>query len=156
MKKILILLLVLIVSCQNKEKATQIPSAAATDVSWLIGNWKRTNEKPDRETYENWIKINDNTFAGDSFTIKDKDTIWQEKVSLSQSNGNWNFAVTAKGESKSTVFKFTQSDNDSFTCENQQNEFPTIIRYFKDNGKLKAEIEGGEMKIAYEFERISK
>ena len=154
MKKIALLLILCFIACNFKEEK-KITSKANeySELDWLLGNWIRTNEKEDRETYESWIKINEQEYEGISFTIKNKDTIWQENVSLKQNKGNWSFVVLPKGEVNKTIFKVTKFDSITLICENQENEFPKIIKYFKDGNKIKATIEGGELKIPFEFEK---
>ena len=152
MKKLVILLVFAFCSCLPKgEKNKQ---RIETNFDYLIGSWIRTNEKPDRNTFENWKKISPTEYQGSGFTIKDKDTIWQEDVILSKTRTDWNFAVADKKEKNQVVFNLTKISNDEFTCENQENEFPKIIRYKKDGELLKAEIEGGDMKIPFEFKKI--
>ena len=152
MKKLVILLVFAFCSCLPKgEKNKQL---IETNFDYLIGSWIRTNEKPDRNTFENWKKISPIEYQGSGFTIKDKDTIWQEDVILSKTNTDWKFTVTDKKEKNQVTFNLTKILNDEFTCENQENEFPKIIRYKKDGELLKAAIEGGDMKITFEFKKI--
>lgn len=155
MKKLILLSLLIIFACQSKQE-----NSSKTDVTanfdWLLGNWKRSNEKEGRETYENWTKVNSQKYLGTSFTIQAQDTIWQENVELINSGSEWNFVVSQKGEMQPISFKLTKIKVDAFTCENHSNEFPKIIRYHKEVDKLMAEIEGGDMKIPYVFEKIEK
>ncbi len=148
------MILLLFAFCSCIPKAEKNRETGEQNFDWLIGSWIRTNEKPDRNTFENWKKISSNKYQGSGFTIKDQDTIWQEDIILITTNDNWNFAVTAKGEIQQTVFKLTSISKDSFTSENQENEFPKIIRYKTDGDLLKAEIEGGDMKIPFEFKKL--
>ena len=154
MKKLLLISLLTFFACQTKE-ANSSETDSTTEFDWLIGNWKRSNEKEDRETYESWTKVNPHKYLGTSFTIKDHDTIWQENVELVENANEWNFVVSQKDVSQPTSFKLSAIKSGAFTCENHTNEFPKIIRYHKDGDKLMAEIEGGDMKIPFEFERIS-
>lgn len=147
MSKSIFILLGIIFSCQTKSEV---------NFDWLMGNWVRTNEQPDRATFENWEKINDSTFSGESYTIKDNDTIWKETVKLSKVNNDWYFAVKGIGDTVSVDFKLISITDSSFVCENKVNEFPNIIRYEKAGEKFKAEVEGGDMKIDFEFKRVDR
>ena len=153
MKKLLLISLLTFFACQTKEGNSS--NTEPVNFDWLVGNWKRSNEKEDRETYESWTKVNPHKYLGTSFTIKDHDTIWQENVELVENANEWNFVVSQKDVSQPTSFKLSAIKSGAFTCENHTNEFPKIIRYRKDGDKLMAEIEGGDMKIPFEFERIS-
>jgi len=156
MKKIILAALLLtLISCKkNDPKMTNPETVTVKNFDWLVGNWIRTNEKDGKETYENWIKKSDSEYTSHGFTLKNKDTVWQEKVRLVQSGADWNFSVTVPGETQETVFKLTQIKEQTFSCENQQNEFPKIIRYLKKGENLYAVISGGDMEIPFEFKRL--
>ena len=66
------------------------------------------------------------------------------------------FRSTPKRRNAANIFQVNQIKSRGFTCENHANEFPKIIRYHKELDKLMAEIEGGDMKIPYVFEKIGK
>jgi len=154
MKKVLFLFAILLIACNSKEKSAVSNEKPSAPFDWLLGNWIRTNEKKDRQTFENWIKINNSEYAGEGYTLQNTDTIWKETVQLIESKGRWKFSVTPKGESKPTVFELIKMEDTTFTCESKTNDFPKIIHYFKDGHSLKAEISGGDMKIPFEFERF--
>ncbi len=148
------MILLVFAFCSCIPKAEKNDQLNDQNFDYLIGSWIRTNEKPDRNTFENWKKLGPTEYQGIGFTIKDKDTIWQEDVILSKTNTDWNFSVNQKGEASQTVFKLSKISKDGFTCENQENDFPKIICYKIDGELLKAEIEGGDMKIPFEFEKL--
>lgn len=153
---VLTLLLLTLLSCKKSDPKVVNPDPETVqNFDWLVGNWIRTNEKDGKETYENWIKKSSSEYTSHGFTLKDNDTVWQEKVRLAQSGADWNFSVTAPGEAQETVFKLTQVKTETFTCENQQNEFPKIIRYLKKGESLYAVISGGGTEIPFEFKRLS-
>lgn len=153
MKKLLLLSAIFLFACNAKEKSVSTETPAI-HFDWLLGNWIRTNEKKDRQTFENWIKKSNSEYAGEGYTLQNNDTIWKESVQLIESDGQWKFAVTPKGTTEQTVFKLIKIENGAFTCESKTNDFPKIIHYFKDGNTIKAEISGGDMKIPFEFERI--
>ena len=53
----LILFIFSLNSCESTKTSADKPS-----FDFLVGEWIRTNEKPDRKTYENWKKVDKNTF----------------------------------------------------------------------------------------------
>jgi hypothetical protein len=57
-----IMMLFAIVSCKRDTSSMQ-------DFDWLIGNWVRTNDQPNRMTYENWSKVNDSVYNGLGYTM---------------------------------------------------------------------------------------
>jgi hypothetical protein len=43
---------------------------------------------------------------------------------------------------------------DSFTCENKNNEFPKMIEYSMQDQLLLAKISGGDTEILFSFEKL--
>ena len=54
------------------------------------------------------------------------------------------------------IILLLSNDENSFTCENKEIDFPNIIHYEKDGENLKAYISNNEMKIPFEFKRLNK
>ena len=62
-----------------------------------------------------------------------------------------------KTKNETTDFELINSDKNSFTLENQENDFPKLIKYWKIGNQLKAEISNDESsKIAFDFEKLKK
>ena len=162
MKKILILLIgVLIISCnQSKKESTNKEAAELTEnldnFDWLLGKWKRMNEEEGKETFENWVKISESEYAGIGFTMQNGDTIKQEKIRLIKINGNWDLTVKVPEESESISFKMTKYNEGEFICENMEIDFPNMIKYWKNGDMINASVSGGDMEIAFEFEKLHK
>ena len=121
---------------------------------WLLGDWRRSNEKPGRQTYESWSRQNPSLYVSSGYTLVEADTVWQEAIHLIRSGQQWRFEVTGKGESEPTVFTLSEINENSFTCENKQHDFPQKIQYTKIGDKIIAVISGGETQIPFEFEPI--
>jgi hypothetical protein len=159
MKHLLLLALIIAgISCKPGGKehlaSNSSPAESQAQFDWLLGNWIRTNEAANTETRENWSKKNQSEYIGFGFTIQNKDTIWQENIRLSESNGQWSFDVAGKGETEPTKFRVTNIGKQKFSCENQANEFPKVIAYSQKGDQLHAEISGNDVEIPFEFEKI--
>ena len=162
MKRILILLVgILLFSCNPKNKSNSGTTSKKTDLApktenfdWLLGEWKRNNEEPEKETFENWKKINSSEYSGIGFTMQNGDTIKQEKIKLIKLNGKWNLIVKVPEESESITFKMTELKSDAFTCENDSLDFPKRIKYWKNGEKISALVSGDDLEIPFEFEKI--
>jgi hypothetical protein len=146
-------------SCSSNKVINLYPDANkivfdGINFDWLIGNWKRLNESPGKETYEHWQKINDKLYMGVGCTLMAGDTVWQESMKFEKQFDIWNLKVIQKDDSQATIFRVINFDSNSFTCENNLNEFPKKIYYFKKGDALKAIISGGDMAIPFDFERI--
>jgi hypothetical protein len=161
MNKIITLVIVgvFLLSCKQKEKSgaeqakTEI-EFQTQDFDWLLGEWKRSNEKKGKETYENWEKLNESEYYGSGFTIQNGDTISQEHMRILEQNGEWRFLVKMPDEQKPTVFQVSEIARDKFVCINDSIEFPNRIEYWKTAGKMNALVSGENLKIPFEFVRI--
>ncbi len=155
MKKTLaiILLGVLIISCsQTKKKQKTIKGTENFD--WLLGKWKRLNEEEGKETFENWEKVRNIEYSGIGYTMQHGDTIKQEKIRLTKTNGKWNLIVTVPEEPQSITFNGINHSKDEFSCENKEIDFPNTIKYWKSGNKMNAMVSGKEIKILFEFEKL--
>lgn len=137
----LLLLITLIVSCKT-EKKQDYPD-------FLKGKWQRINEKPDKQTFDFW---NDN-LTGIGFTLKNKDTIFKEVMSIVSLKDTLYLKIEGVNEDP-TLFKFTTQTENSFVAENKLNEFPKKIHYFKDGKQLKCKISNKEFSIDFVFDEM--
>lgn len=136
--------------------STSNSSVENTSFDFLVGKWIRTNEKSDRKTYENWKKVDQNTYLGCGFTIKNNDTISQEHLTLTRVENKWILKVNLdKTKNETTDFDLIHSEKNSFTLENKENDFPKLIKYWKDKNQLKAEISNDKSsKIKFDFDKL--
>ncbi|MHB0754722.1 hypothetical protein [Polaribacter sp. M15] len=113
MKKLLLLSVILLIfSCKNETKTSEKPT-------FLIGEWKRLNDKPGSQTYEMW----NTNLIGMGYTMKGKKRSFQEILSIVKIDDTLHLEVKGVNE-KATLFKFTNQTDTSFVCENPKNEFP--------------------------------
>lgn len=138
---IIILMSYLLFSCQT-EKVNTKPN-------WLIGKWIRTNESSDKNTFEFW----DNQLNGIGFTLKKSDTIFKEQMYFQNINDTLHLTVSGVNEIP-TLFKITHQTDSSFICENNKNEFPKKIHYFKDQKQLKCIVSNNDFSIDFIFDKI--
>ena len=157
----IVLIGVLIISCNNykkeNKKTTEKPTTLtekAENFDWLLGKWKRLDEEEGKETFENWKKIREFEYSGIGFTMQHGDTIKQEKIKLTKTNGKWNLIVKVPEETESITFNGVSHNETEFTCENNELDFPNRIKYWKNGNKMNATVSGGEMKISFEFEKL--
>ena len=135
--------LLFIFSCKTKTKP-QKPE-------FLLGEWIRTNDKPGNITYEIWSK----NFTGLGFTLKEKDTIFKEILSIVSINDTLTLKVEGVNETP-TLFQFTSQTDTSFVAENPTHDFPTKIIYWLENKQLKAHVSNKEFGIEFVFEKLKK
>jgi len=135
-----LLLLIVLVSCQKK---TGKKYDKLEKMNWLIGQWEQ--KQPEGVLVENWKKVNDSTFNGESYFINPKDTIHFETIVLTQKEETLLYTATVLGQNDDQPVDFTlTSENDkAFTFENPAHDYPQKITYKKvDQNNLTATISG--------------
>jgi hypothetical protein len=125
-KTTLILLLLAIVSCKDKEATEKDKIKSA---NWLLGNW--ITKTDDGILLENWKQLNDSTFNGESFFIKENDTLHFEAIVLQQKGEELFYNATVKGqnENKAVPFKLTLGNEKQLVFENPKHDYPQKITY---------------------------
>lgn len=138
---------------QQQKNLTETPTAAVNTetMDWLLGDWKRTNDKDGRETFESWRKVNQSKYEGIGFTLSKGDTLSKEHMRLEQVNGLWSLAVKTGDNQEETAFKVAELTKESFVCINETHDFPTHITYNIDGDKLRARVSNAEMTIDFDF-----
>lgn len=115
-----------IVSCKNTETTEKDKIKSA---SWLLGKWDA--KTADGTLSENWKKVNDSTFQGESFFIKDKDTLHSESILLQQKGDELFYNATVKGQNdnKAVPFKLMTGNEKQLAFENPKHDYPQKITY---------------------------
>lgn len=145
-------------SCEEKSKKdTKVKieeKAVSENFDWLLGNWKRNNEEEGKETFEVWNKINSSEYSGIGFTMQNGDTVKQENIKLIKIDRTWILEVQPQDEPSPITFNMTSYNEQEFTCENKELDFPKLIKYWKNGIKINALVSGDDMEISFEFERL--
>lgn len=142
-KTTLILLLLAIVSCKNQEATEKDKIKSA---NWLLGKW--STKTADGNLSEKWIQLNDSTFQGESFFIKENDTLHFETILLQQKGEELIYNATVKGqnENKAVAFKMTSGTEKQLVFENPKHDYPQKISYTLINkDSLVASISGVQL-----------
>jgi hypothetical protein len=128
-------------SCKPKTTETKMPS-------FLVGEWERLQEKEGKKTYEIW----NSNFTGLGITLKEKDTVFKEILSIVTINDTLTLKVEGVNNTP-TLFKITNQTDTSFVAENPTHDFPTKIEYWLENQQLKAKVSNKEFGIDFVFIR---
>ena len=154
MKPHLILLLAILWGCNsgstNEKEQETTPLLMLATFDWLIGDWERIENDSTTETYETWVKSNDQ-YIGHGYVLKGIDTVWQEHMVVEKLEDNWIFTVSTPGNDKPVSFHLTELDSLGFTVSNQQHDFPKHIQYWSSGKKLHALVTGDSTKLRYNF-----
>lgn len=129
-------------SCKTETTNSKMPS-------FLIGNWERLHEKEGKKTYEIW----NSDFTGLGITLKEKDTVFKETLSIAFINDTLTLKVEGINNTP-TLFKVTSQTDSSFIAENPTHDFPTKIKYWLENQQLKARVSNKDFGIDFVFERL--
>lgn len=123
-----LILLLTFASCKKSEdnKNDKIKSAA-----WLLGHWENNSEIGNLS--ENWKKANDSTFKGESFFIKNKDTLHFESMTMQQNGEDliYNAKVDGQNKNESIPFKLKSITDKQLIFENVKHDYPQKIVYSK-------------------------
>lgn len=126
MKKIAITL-ILITTLTSCKKSKEVSKIVGKD--WLLGKWE--NKSDDGNLLEIWKKENDSVFIGESYFIKEKDTLHSEKIQLKQQGEDLLYIATIKGENndKPVTFKHNIEIAKQLVFENPKHDYPRKIVY---------------------------
>ena len=123
MISILILILVF-ASCKKETKENKIATA-----NWLLGKWESNSKQGNLS--ENWEKVNDSTFSGVAYFIKENDTLHFEKMQIQDKVSGLFYNATVKGQNneQSIAFELTSSTPKQLVFENSKHDYPQKIVY---------------------------
>lgn len=133
---------IVLMSAQVTYAQIPIPAADLQKVSWLEGTWVRTNLKPGRTGSENWKKLSPAEWQGVGCTLKEKDTVFVERMKLVIYDNTPAFVADVPENKDLVYFKFTATTDHSFTCENHAHDYPKKIVYDRQGNNLKVTISG--------------
>ena len=119
------------------------------EFNWLIGTWQE-----DENSFEVW-KEEGSFLAGSSYKIdKSGNKTVTEEIKLIKRGSDFYYVPDVAGTQGPIEFKITSFDQNSFTAENPEHDFPKKIMYKKINEKqLDATISGGNKSISYSFKK---
>ncbi len=141
---VLVVLVLALTACNNTEKKqntnTELP--AIEKFAWLVGEWSNINAET--ESHETWQKLNDSVLVASSITLRDKDTVFAERMKIYEENNELKLYVETVGPKPNpVVFTLKKEAEHAFTFENPRNEFPSQIVYTNpEPKKIKAWVAG--------------
>lgn len=138
----------------TSDSQTSKQSNISENFNWILGNWKRVNESPGKETFERWEKNSETAYSGIGYTLQNGDTINSEKMQLIKVKDRWDLHVNLPEEINPTIFTGINKSSNQYICENPSNDFPTQIKYWREGNKLHALISGDGMEIPFVFEKL--
>lgn len=124
----------------------------------LEGKWAMKTKKG--FILEEWTKIDKGYLQSRGYSIRDNDTIINERVALRNTPEGIFYISTVEGQNNKqpVSFRLTSSNNKTFVFENPQHDFPKRISYqFINKDSLYAWIDDGkeipEKKFSFRYNR---
>jgi hypothetical protein len=114
-----------------------------TAPEWLAGAWE--SKTASGIIYEEWKKVNSNTFTGRSYMLRDRDTIVLENIQLITKDNVLTYIPTVKGENNDqpVIFPLISRSAKKIVFENKSHDFPQVISYTRiSKDSLLAETSG--------------
>jgi len=152
---IALILIVVAAGCNPSAKEDKQSEKSNTkNFDWLIGEWKRTNDKTGQETFEYWTKSSDNIYNGIGCTMQNTDTVFKEQLSILKTNNKWALKVSGVHDTP-VFFQMTKIKTKQFTCSNDSNDFPKTIEYTLLGDSLFAIVSNDENEIKFTFTKTT-
>ena len=110
---------------------------------WLLGKWENISDNGN--LIESWEKLNDSTFNGQSYFIKEKDTLHFEIIQLKQKGEDLFYVSTIRGQNNDKLisFKLTNATEKQLDFINLKHDYPQKVSYIKiSNDSLLIQISG--------------
>ena len=124
------------------------------DFKWLEGKWERHNVKPGTTAFEVWEKTKGG-YIGQGISLKGADTVFVEKLSLIEKEGELYYVADVEHNPEPTFFKITSITKSGFVSENPQHDFPKKIEYMLEENRMTVVISDGEQKMGFVFEKLN-
>lgn len=147
-----ILLLIFCFGFPNQDPVSTSTKIEFEKLSWIVGEWERTNVKPDNSAFEIWQKESDYVYSGIGVSLKGTDTTFVEKLRIEIKDNQVFYVADVRENSAPTYFKMNAITDHSFISENPEHDFPKNITYKLEENTLTAIIsDGGDKKMGFVF-----
>lgn len=128
--------------------------AQHTEFKFIEGTWKMEN----RESYEYWVKVSENTFKGFSYQKRENEIRVSEFLDIKNESEKIVYTATVIGQNSGVGIQFTQIESDSaFVFINPEHDFPTRIVYQMLNPtEVQVTVSGnGDQQFSYTLQKVS-
>ncbi len=119
---------------------------------FLQGTWKMEN----KEEYEHWDKLNENSLKGFSYKLKDGKLLVSEYLDITKVNKVIIYTATVLKQNEGKGIQFTLTKTDStYTFENPNHDFPKKIVYKRlSDTEIYVQVSDGKQKgFAYKLQK---
>ncbi len=120
---------------------------------WMEGEWVRDNNQEGVVTYENWKSQDIYTMRGHGYTMKGRDTTFNEHMLIKKHGTHYRLSVATSGNRDTVHFKVNMFNESGFVASNPEHDFPQHIKYINQGDKMKALVYSTEHRINFLFSR---
>jgi len=122
-------------------------------LDWLVGKWQRENVKAGKTAFEIW-EWNNKSLQGIGVTLQGADTVFAEKLSIIDKEGQLYYVANVGSNATPTFFKIVSYGKSGFISENPAHDFPKKITYSLSGNKMLATISGNGKQIPFSFRKV--
>lgn len=141
MKQLLFYIIINFIFITSQMSSSQVKNTSLDNFNWMLDNWVTENEYG--ITRERWVKESDTILRGISFTIKNGDTVFTEKLSIEKRNDEIYYVAIVEHNPGPVDFKLTSLTGSKAVFENPDHDFPQKITYNnEEDGSLYAQVVG--------------
>lgn len=142
--------LLLLIHATNAQESNQ---QKFKKLEWLKAKWIRTNSTAGHSGYETWSKVSDLKLSGKGVTLEGTKVVFTENLELIAKGNEIFYVVRLSNDKEPVYFKLTALNQNGFTCENPEHDFPKKITYTHHDNHVKAVISGNGKSVDYIFVR---
>jgi hypothetical protein len=137
------------------ESASPANPPVASDLDWMAGHWCSADAQERIEEY--WLPARGGMLIGVSRTTKGERTVSFEFMRIAGLDAGLAFIAQPNGSAPVT-FRWTAGGRDWARFENPAHDFPQLVEYGRNGGKLRARIAGPgkdrkPTSISFEYEQ---
>jgi len=145
MKILFTVTLIFLIYTMAYSQDKNIDSNPFDKLNWIVDKWIST--PGESITYENWVRLDDITYSGESHTIRNGDTVFTEQLKIEKVGDDIFYTAIVEHNPGPVSFKLIELEDNKAIFENPEHDFPNRIIYMlKDDGLLYARIEGKNKK----------
>ena len=156
--KLFYTILLTLFTCSALTSSAQWTQKDFKKLKHIAGNWEARTTTGFMQ--EKWVRKDDTTFTGQSYSINRGVSILEEHLQLVFTNKEIHYVVTIRHQNKGlpVIFKLVSVKDDTYTFENKEHDFPQkIVYYFKNNKHIDATVSGttewGKKSMEFHFEK---
>ena len=114
---------------KRQEKKSIAPTPI--DFDWLLGEWRGNTSAG--ASIEKWEQSNPNTFLGEGYLVKGKDTILVERMKLLRQGDSWYYALQLDRHFEAATYRLETASQNQMVFRSKENIFPKQVILQRNN-----------------------